>query len=192
MNHLIPPAIAASQDDATVEQFNLPAVQPDPDDPNGLHWTFAKMAAFLRMLSATHSVSEAARIVGMSRQSAYKLRARLKGQPFDLAWDCVTRRQYDALAQAALERAIHGVEVPHFHKGELIHTSRRYDERLTVAMLAMRNRLAPLPPRYGRWDGLADPDQFEDLVDCVELGGEYWSNLEPLRAVDEDEQEEDE
>jgi len=44
------------------------------------------MAEFLRQLAATHSVSAAARSVGMSRQSAYKLRDRLKGEPFDIAW----------------------------------------------------------------------------------------------------------
>ena len=77
----------------------------------------------------------------MSRQSAYKLRNRLKGEPFDIAWRAAFRLQYDALAEAVIERAIHGVEVPHFHKGELIHTSRRYDERATVALLALRERL---------------------------------------------------
>ena len=44
-------------------------------------------AAFLRELAATQSVSAAARNVGMSRQSACKLRTRLAGTPFALAWD---------------------------------------------------------------------------------------------------------
>ena len=50
-------------------------------------WTPAKMAAFLRELKASWSVSAAAASVGMSRQSAYKLRRRLAGQPFDRAWE---------------------------------------------------------------------------------------------------------
>ena len=70
----------------------------DLAEPN---WTPAKMAAFLRQLAAAQSVSAAARSVGMSRQSAYKLRARLKGQPFDIAWKCAVRRNYDALTEAA-------------------------------------------------------------------------------------------
>ncbi|MCB1719955.1 MAG: hypothetical protein KDK05_32950, partial [Candidatus Competibacteraceae bacterium] len=41
-------------------------------------WTPARQAAFLRELAASHCVSAAARAVGMSRQSAYALRARLK------------------------------------------------------------------------------------------------------------------
>lgn len=49
-------------------------------------WTRAKAVAFLRRLSATGSVAEAARAVGMSRQSAYRLRARL-GPGFAAVWD---------------------------------------------------------------------------------------------------------
>jgi molybdenum-dependent DNA-binding transcriptional regulator ModE len=54
-------------------------------------WNKFKMAKFLQRLAATHSVSAAARSVGMSRQSAYKLRARLKGEPFDIAWEAAFR-----------------------------------------------------------------------------------------------------
>lgn len=123
------------------------------------------MADFLRMLAASQNVSAAAKSVGMSRQSAYKLRARLKGAPFDIAWEAAFRHGYDNLAHAALERALNGVEVPHYYRGELVGTSRRYDERLTVALLAMRNRSgAPLMGRYGaaaeyygeRWDALLE------------------------------------
>jgi hypothetical protein len=123
------------------------------------------MVDFLRQLAATHSVSAAARSVGMSRESAYRLRNRLKGQPFDIAWEAAFRQGYDNLAHAALDRAINGVEVPHYANGELVGTSRKFDERLTVAMLAMRNRYgAPLMGRYGaaaewwseRWDAMLE------------------------------------
>jgi len=53
------------------------------------HWTNARMAAFLRALAETRSVAAAARSVGMSRQSAYKLRNRLPRSPFAQAWDMV-------------------------------------------------------------------------------------------------------
>ena len=61
-------------------------------------WTRAKMREFLRALAATASVSQAAQQVGMSRQSAYDLRARLVGRPFDLAWEV-------ALKHASKERS---------------------------------------------------------------------------------------
>ena len=53
--------------------------------PRHHEWTAVRMVAFLRELAATLSVSRAARSVGMSRQSAYKLRMRLPA--FAEAWD---------------------------------------------------------------------------------------------------------
>lgn len=145
---------------------------PPPDRYDG--WTPARQARFLRELAATHCVSAAARAVGMSRQSAYRLRNRLKGQPFDNAWSCAFRRQFDALAEAAVERAIHGVEVPHFYKGQLIHVSRRFDDRAAVALLALRARLTPKPAvRHGEQE-FADLDDLEDLSDRVEWGEPRW------------------
>jgi hypothetical protein len=107
------------------------------------------MVEFLRALATTHSVTDAASSVGMSRQSAYKLRSRLKGKAFDMAWDQAFTQSYCNLPYAALERALNGIEVPHYFKGELIGTSRRYDERLTVALLKLisgPNGLAVGPP----------------------------------------------
>lgn len=49
-------------------------------------WSRIKIIAFLKALPATLSVTEAARSVGMSRQSAYRLRARL-GPGFAEVWD---------------------------------------------------------------------------------------------------------
>lgn len=135
-------------------------------------WTLAVQAAFLRALSATHSVSEAARSVGKSRQSAYRLRSRLKGQPFDLAWEVAFHHSYDVLAHAALDRALNGVEVPVFFQGEQVGSYRRYDERLTVALLSRVTlggnpnfgRLGPMAERHAR--------DFEALLAKVEKGEE--------------------
>jgi hypothetical protein len=133
-------------------------------------WSLDKQAAFLRALSATHSVSEAAKSVGRSRQSAYRLRSRLKGQPFDLAWEVAFHHSYDVLAHAALDRALNGVEVPVFFQGEQVGAYRRYDERLTVALLGRFTmggnpafgRLGPVAERHAR--------DFESLLARVEAG----------------------
>lgn len=168
----------APPEPGTAREAECPAVPPPPSPPvrarKGDRWNKPKMAEFLRQLAATHSVAAAARAVGMSRRSAYKLRARLKGQPFDIAWEAAFRHGYDNLAHAALDRAINGVEVPHYHGGELVGTSRRYDERLTVALLAMRNRAgAPMLGRYGaaaEWWG----DRWDALLERVETGSVDW------------------
>ncbi len=152
-----------------------PSASPAPADladPAIRHdgWSLEKQVAFLRALSATHSVTEAAKSAGMTRQSAYRLRSRLKGQPFDLAWEVAFHHSYDVLAHAALERALNGVEVPVYFQGEQIGSYRRYDERLTVALLGKRTlggnplygRLGPSAERHAR--------DFEALLANVERG----------------------
>ena len=139
-------------------------------------WTAERQAAFLRNLASTHDVSAAAKSVGMTRQSAYKLRARLRGEPFDMAWDAAFQGAFDALAEAAMDRALNGIEVPHYYKGELVGTSRRFDERLTVALLAMRHHFLREPASSLRDAGGYEPDDVVGLTGRVEDGPERWSD----------------
>jgi hypothetical protein len=175
---------AMARADETPQRPPPPPPEPEAADapPPRVHvargdrWNKPKMAQFLRMLAATHSVSAAARSVGMSRRSAYKLRARLKGQPFDIAWEAAFRHGYDNLAHAALERALNGVEVPHYCNGKLVGTSRKYDERLTVSLLAMRNRAGA--PMLGRYGAAAEywGDHWDPLLERIETGSVTWSD----------------
>ena len=52
-------------------------------------WTPERQLLFLQMLAKTRSVAKAAACVRMSRESAYRLRSRLNGELFALAWDSV-------------------------------------------------------------------------------------------------------
>lgn len=150
----------------------VPAASADADIPTTRHdgWSLDLQVAFLRALSATHSVSEAAKSVGMSRQSAYRLRSRLKGRPFDLAWEVAFHHSYDVLAHAALERALNGVEVPVFFQGEQVGSYRRFDERLTVALLS-RFTIAG-NPAFGRLGSTAERHarDFEALLAKLAAG----------------------
>ena len=137
-------------------------------------WSRAKQVAVLQHLAASHSVAAAARSVGMSRQSAYRLRARLKGQPFDRAWAAAFDNVFNALAHAAMERAIHGVPVPYLHKGEIVHTGRRYDERLTLGLLKMRYALLPDPAPFTSNAAAFEADDFPGLLSRVGEGPESW------------------
>ena len=180
---------------ATVEAMALageapqwPAPPPPPPKPGstsppppvhvrkGDRWTKPRMAEFLRQLAATHSVSAAASAVGMHRRSAYKLRARLKGQPFDIAWEAAFRHGYDNLAHSALELALEGEEVPHYYQGELMGTHRKRNPQLILQLLKMRNRAgAPMLGRYGaaaEWWG----DRWDLLLERVETGAVDWSD----------------
>jgi hypothetical protein len=58
-----------------------------PRDHSDYRWTTYKALAFIGALAEFGCVAAAARGVGMSRQSAYRLRARLGEAPFGTAWD---------------------------------------------------------------------------------------------------------
>ena len=152
-----------------------PVPQPRSTHAEPNKWCPARMADFLRALAATHDVSSAARQVGMSRQSAYRLRARLKGEPFDIAWEAAFQHGYDALAEAALTRAIHGVEVPVFHKGEQVGAYRRFDERLTCFLLTRRNAVGA--QQLGRYTAAAEfwSERWDRMLHRVEYGPALWT-----------------
>lgn len=133
-------------------------------------WDLERQTAFLRALSATHSVSQAAQSVGRSRQSAYRLRSRFKGQAFDLAWEVAFHHSFDVLAHAALERALNGVERPVFYKGEQVGSYRRFDESLTRTLL--RSKTLGGNPVFGRLKPMAERHarDFESLLAKIASG----------------------
>lgn len=158
------------------------------------------MAHFLRVLGATHSVSQAVAAVGMSRQSAYRLRQQLVGQPFDIAWEAAFEHGLADLAQAALDRALNGYEVHHYHKGELVGTSRRYAEQLTLFLLkhprhALGRAAGPREHAMHHWNRLLDrvenhdptwTDSADDaawIEEMAEFLAEY-SNNEVMARLD--------
>ena len=70
--------------------------EPHPATPDNTRWTGAKASAFLKLLARSGKVAACARAVGMSRQSAYRLRAR--APEFAKYWEM-------ALQEAARRRA---------------------------------------------------------------------------------------
>ena len=113
-----------------------PRAGEEPRSPRHNQWTREKMVVFLRELAATQSVSAAAKAVGMSRTAAYNLRNRLMGQPFALGWEVALELGLHSLAQAVVDRALNGEEIAHYYHGELVATTRRYDNRLAAWVLA--------------------------------------------------------
>jgi hypothetical protein len=156
--------------------MNQPLALPPPAAPEDsarkprhTDWTRAKMVAFLRELAASQSVKHAARSVGMSRQSAYRLRNRLARTPFALAWEVALESGLQQLAHALLDRALNGVEQPHYYHGELVGTSRRYDNRLATWLLAN-------PWKVGRHQAARElvGENWETLLAQIEAHGPRW------------------
>ena len=113
-----------------------------PDTTRHDGWTRERMIAFLEALVETASVSIAAQSVGMTRQTAYRLRARLIGQPFDHAWEAALEFGLQQLHNEALDRAMNGVPVPIYYGGEQVGERRHYNETLTRFLLDNPNARA--------------------------------------------------
>ncbi|MBX9858884.1 MAG: hypothetical protein K2Y20_04745 [Sphingomonas sp.] len=88
---------------------------------------------FLKKLAQTANVSLSARHAGISKSALYKYRQ--KTASFAAAWDDALGEALDALEQAVIERAQHGVEKPVFFGGNQIGTVRNYSDALAMFML---------------------------------------------------------
>ena len=64
-----------------------PSDSPRPPKTRRDGWTADRQLRFLDALGRTRSVREAAKLAGMSRESAYRLRERRDGVLFALLWD---------------------------------------------------------------------------------------------------------
>lgn len=89
-------------------------------------WTARRQLAFLAVLARTRSVAAAARVVGMSREGAYRLRARDPHGLFAAAWARALRPARWPAARA---------EVDQGHRSALRH-----------ALVPEGSRLRPNPP----------------------------------------------
>lgn len=149
-------------------QYTAPPFDPVPVQPRHNGWTPERQRGFIEALAATACVEDAARAVGMSATSAYNLNARPDAVAFRAAWDAALDFAAGHLKAAVFSRAIHGVPVPHYYKGELVGEHRRYNDRL--AMFVMNHygmgdaeEVRARSVRYFRHVGwLADGDEVAD------------------------------
>jgi hypothetical protein len=128
------------------EEFEPPEFEPAHPRPRWDGWTPERQARFIQALGESACVAEACRAVGMSERSAYALRARVDAISFRNAWETALDYGVRRLSDATLSRAINGVAVPVFFKGEQIGEKRYYNERLAMFLLRYRD-----PMRYGKW-----------------------------------------
>lgn len=98
-------------------------------------WTPDRQRQFIAALAAMGVVAAAARAVGMSATSAYKLRDRPHAESFAEAWNIAVAMAGDRAFEQAMDRAINGVVVPRYYRGEQVGTVRRFDYRLAMKVL---------------------------------------------------------
>ncbi len=136
--------------------FSMPARVHSPRHDG---WVPERQEAFLEQLAGTSRVTEAARFVEMSRQSARRLYNR--DPQFRRRWHAALRRAKVVLLETAFERATHGTQVPVWNKdGNLVGYRERHHDGLLIALLQLCGRGHP---------GLADQDG--DHEDEEGIGG---------------------
>ncbi|THD35118.1 MAG: hypothetical protein E7773_11710 [Sphingomonas sp.] len=106
-------------------------------------WTPTRQRAFIDALGKCGLVAAAAREVGMTPKSAYRLRARGDAASFAAAWDVAVDQGSALAADTAIERAMQGEVVPVFYRGLQVGERRRYDNRLLIAALRNWRPAAP-------------------------------------------------
>src|SRR5687767_14395254 len=105
-------------------------------------WTPPRIRAFLGALAQSGSVAHAARAAGMSRQSAYALRANAKGRAFDDAWRSALLAAAPAIPDQLMERALRGQVDPVIRDGKLRSQRHHFDNRLAMQVLRRLDRVA--------------------------------------------------
>lgn len=103
-------------------------------------WTPDRQRAFVKALAETGCVTRACAWVGMSNVGAYLLRKGPGAEAFAAAWDEALAVGTERLADIAYERAVYGVPVPVFHKGEQVGEKRWYNDRLLMWVMRHADR----------------------------------------------------
>lgn len=127
----------------------IPAFAPVPRQPRVDGWTPDRQRAFIAALAATGSVSHAVSQSGMSKTSAYDLRAAPGASEFVAAWDAAVTNGVTALKSLAFDRAVNGIAVPVWHKGAVVGERRWFDNRLLGRLLTIYDRQPTLPSTPG-------------------------------------------
>jgi len=128
-------------------QPRVPAFYPVPLRGRRDGWTFKKQTDFLGYLAETGSVMGACEAVGMSRNSAYKLRARPNAESFAAAWDAALGAPVRKMTVDDLEfRAYHGLIQPVLFRGKYRGAWRKPDNSALLRLHRQHER------RAERWE----------------------------------------
>jgi hypothetical protein len=128
----------------------VPAFYPVPVRPNPKGWTLERQAHFLGWLGETGSVSAACARVGMSRNSAYKLRKKPQAESFAAAWDAALGMPVRRVTIGDLHfLAHHGLVRPRFRAGKYIGSRQKPDNSALLRLLGRYDRVMARIDRGG-------------------------------------------
>ena len=156
-------------------------------DPSGNRvrvdgWLPWKKARFLLVLAAGGIVAEACAAAGMSVASAYALKNRRSGRAFGEMWDAILiHRARGRLADNNLARAMDGCVEQVLKDGVVVAERRRFDNRLSMAMLTRLDRLAESKDGEEAELLRALSEDFDDYLEILGSGGDEQAFLEVRR-----------
>lgn len=128
----LPPRLAAILEDLPLEEL---AFVPVPVKPRRDGWTPARQLAFILRLALLGGVAAAARAVGMSRESAYRLLDHPGSASFAAAWEKAQGWGRGRAADLGTERAVYGEKREVWYRGRKVGEYVRHDNRLLIAAL---------------------------------------------------------
>jgi hypothetical protein len=142
-----------------------------------------RQQAFVEHYRDTGSLTDAARLTGISRSTYYNLLNSADGAAFRAAIEEAGRGVDVILEATALERAVNGQEEIVYYKGQRVGVRWKYDNRLLMSLLRARNPLkyAPLNEIEG-WlarRGLAPPVDVEGALDRLAAAEAEWGRRLP-------------
>ena len=105
-------------------------------------WSEERQRDFIRALSKCASVAAAARSVGMTPRSAYRLADAPGADSFVEAWDIAIDLGMTHMRFDGLDRSLNGSFVPVYRRGKLVLVEHRRNDRLAIAILGGRQTTA--------------------------------------------------
>src|SRR5687768_14196019 len=178
----VPPAFLASGRPAARVSSRLTEslIEPALDAGHDVHpgratridgWTPDRIRIFLAALAECGVVEDAARAAGMSKQSAYNLRNRTAGRAFHVAWTAAEHLSRRRVAGELMSRALHGCVEIIVRDGQVWGERHRFDNRLTLAVLARLDANALARDDENQVARLV-AEEFDQFVDLVCTGGQ--------------------
>ena len=156
-------------------------------------WTEDRQRGYIAALARCGSVSAAAKHVGMTARTAYKLLDAPGAESFAAAWDAAIDVGFAKVEIDALDRALNGSFVPIYRRGKLSRVEHRRNDRLAVAILSGNyERIEPFRAsavsRYQHGADLRDLDGLRDerAARLAEVEQDYHASVDRLVQTLED------
>lgn len=154
----------------TADGFTVILFDPVPQQrKRRVGWDEARQRGFVDLLARTPSISFAARTVGMSPQSVYRLLEKPGAEQFAKAIDIAIDHGLMQLRMASTLRGLGEDAVPVFRRGRHVRTELRHNDRLAMTILRQ---------------AVGDPDRLRHAAQLRWRNKQEWAALDAGQAAD--------